>query len=96
MVRGPHVGASEHRYEVRLHPEAARAYRRLHAALRDRITAAVDGLANDPRPPGTPRLAGRDDDRIRIGDYRIVYAIDDRERVVIIARIAHRREVYRR
>jgi mRNA interferase RelE/StbE len=42
------------------------------------------------------RLAGRDDYRVRVGDYRIVYAVDDRERLVLIARIAHRREVYRR
>jgi mRNA interferase RelE/StbE len=41
------------------------------------------------------RLAGQDDFRIRVGDYRIVYAIDDKQRVVIVARIAHRREVYR-
>ena len=42
------------------------------------------------------KLAGRDDFRIRVGDYRIVYAVDDRNRQVIVARIAHRREVYRR
>jgi mRNA interferase RelE/StbE len=42
------------------------------------------------------RLAGREDYRIRVGDYRIVYAVDDVSRVVIIARIAHRRDVYRR
>ena len=42
------------------------------------------------------KLAGRDDYRIRLGDYRVVYAVDDAERLVIVARIAHRREVYRR
>ena len=40
--------------------------------------------------------AGRDDYRIRIGDYRVVYAVDDTKRLVIVARIAHRREVYGR
>jgi mRNA interferase RelE/StbE len=64
--------------------------------LRDRINGAIDGLADDPRPEGAVKLAGRNDFRIRVGDYRIVYAIDDDERLVIIARIAHRREVYRR
>jgi mRNA interferase RelE/StbE len=44
---------------------------------------------------GSVKLAGRDDYRIRVGDYRIVYAVDDKERLVIVARIAHRREVYR-
>jgi mRNA interferase RelE/StbE len=42
------------------------------------------------------KLAGRDDYRIRVGEYRIVYSVADEERVVIVARIAHRREVYRR
>jgi mRNA interferase RelE/StbE len=83
-------------YEIRLHPEAARAFRRLQNPLRARIAAAVDALANDPRPAGTTKLAGRDDYRIRVGDYRVVYAVDDDEHLVLIARIAHRREVYRR
>jgi mRNA interferase RelE/StbE len=58
--------------------------------------AAIDALADDPRPSGCAKLAGRDDYRIRVGDYRVVYAVDDDKRVVLIARIAHRREVYRR
>jgi mRNA interferase RelE/StbE len=58
--------------------------------------AAIDALALDPRPAGAVKLAGRDDYRVRVGDYRIVYAVHDGERVVIIARVAHRREVYRR
>jgi len=83
-------------YEVRLHPEAVRAFRRLRGSVRDRIEAAIDGLATDPRPRGAAKLAGRDDFRIRVGDYRIVYAVDDAVRLVLVARIAHRREVYRR
>jgi len=71
------------------------AYRRLHGRLRDRIAAAIDGLADDPRPGGSVKLAGRNDYRIRVGDYRIVYAVDGDERLVLVARIAHRREVYR-
>lgn len=83
-------------YEIRLHPQAARAFRRLHDPLRSRIAAAIDALGSDPRPAGTSKLAGRDDYRIRVGDHRIVYAVDDSERLVLIARIAHRREIYRR
>lgn len=83
-------------YEVRLHPAAAREYRRLHGALRDRIGDTVDALATEPRPRGVVKLAGRDDYRVRVGDYRVVYAVDDSERLVLVARIAHRREVYRR
>jgi mRNA interferase RelE/StbE len=83
-------------YEIRFHPQAARAFRRLLNPLRDRIAAAIDSLAHDPRPPGTTKLAGRDDYRIRVGDYRVVYAVDEANHLVLIARIAHRREVYRR
>jgi mRNA interferase RelE/StbE len=64
--------------------------------MRERIQAAIDGLATDPRPPGAAKLAGRDDYRIRVGDYRIVYAVDDGAETVLVARIARRREVYRR
>jgi mRNA interferase RelE/StbE len=60
------------------------------------VRAAIDALGFDPRPAGVVKLAGRDDYRVRLGDYRIVYAVDDDERLVIVARVAHRREVYRR
>lgn len=83
-------------YEIRLHPEAARAFRRLQGPMRDRVAAAIDALAAEPRPHGAAKLAGRNDLRIRVGDHRIVYAVDDVARVVLIARIAHRRDVYRR
>ena len=64
--------------------------------MHDRIRAVVDGLATQPRPAGVVKLAGRADYRVRVGEYRVAYAIDDAERLVIVARIAHRREVYRR
>ena len=57
---------------------------------------AIDALAMDPRPPGATKLAGRDNLRARVGDHRIIYAIDDHEALAIVARVAHRREVYRR
>ena len=83
-------------YEIRLVPAAAREFRRLQGSVRDRLQLAIDSLATKPRPVGCAKLAGRDGYRIRVGDYRVVYAVDDTERLVIVARIAHRREVYRR
>lgn len=94
MGGGPGVEAGA--YEVRLVPAAAREFRRLQGSVRDRVGVAIDGLAENPRPVGCAKLAGRDDYRIRVGDYRVVYAVDDADRVVIVARIARRREVYRR
>jgi mRNA interferase RelE/StbE len=91
---GTRVGAGA--YEVRLVPAAAREFRRLQGSVRDRVRLAIDGLSANPRPVGCAKLAGRDDYRIRVGDHRVVYAVDDAERLIMVARIAHRREVYRR
>lgn len=56
----------------------------------------VAALADDPRPPGATRLVGADDLwRIRIGDYRVVYAIEDDHLLVIIVRVAGRGKAYR-
>lgn len=96
MDGGTRIAGRPSAYEIRLHPQAAKAYRRLRGPSRERIRAAIDALAAEPRPYGAQKLAGRDDYRIRVGDYRVVYAVDDRERLVLVARIAHRRDVYRR
>ncbi|HLB13487.1 MAG TPA: type II toxin-antitoxin system RelE/ParE family toxin [Burkholderiales bacterium] len=64
--------------------------------LRQRLVAAIADLADNPRPAGCEKLAGAEDAyRIRQGDYRAVYAIDDSARVVLVVKVGHRREVYR-
>jgi mRNA interferase RelE/StbE len=56
----------------------------------------INELEKDPRPSGVKKLAGTNDAyRVRAGDYRILYTIDDRQKIVTIYRIRHRREVYR-
>jgi mRNA interferase RelE/StbE len=60
-----------------------------------RVLDAIHALADDPRPPGCVKLSNADLWRIRIGSYRVLYAIDDAARMVAIVRVAHRREVYR-
>ena len=77
-------------------PAAAREYRKLPESTKERVRSTIDALAVDPRPRGATKLAGRDDFRVRVGDYRVVYAVDEARDAVIVARIAHRREVYRR
>lgn len=62
----------------------------------ERVTAAIRHLATDPRPPGCKSLRGSEGWRIRIGDFRVIYAIDDDELTVTILGVAHRREAYRR
>ena len=60
-----------------------------------RLVARLERLAINPRPPGCKKLRGGDKEwRIRVGDYRIVYEVDDRVRSIDVTRIAHRREVY--
>ncbi|MEO5333000.1 MAG: type II toxin-antitoxin system RelE/ParE family toxin [Magnetococcus sp. YQC-5] len=69
---------------------------RMDAGIRRRILHAAYLLAHDPRPPGSKKLAGVADTwRIRVGDYRIIYIIEDDRLVVLIVKIGHRREVYR-
>jgi len=83
-------------YEVRFAHSAAKEFRSLSTELKRRVGAAVDGLRENPRPPGVRKLVGHERlYRIRIGRYRIVYEIDDKAQQVRITRIRHRREVYR-
>lgn len=66
------------------------------APTRRRIVDAIQSLAVEPRPSACKKLAGREAAyRLRVGDYRIVYTVNDREIIVEIIRIGHRREVYR-
>jgi mRNA interferase RelE/StbE len=59
------------------------------------VVAKIQGLAGNPRPSGCEKLSGSERYRIRRGDYRILYEIDDSTRTVTVVKIGHRREVYR-
>ena len=83
-------------YRVSLERAAERDLRRLPARLHDRVIATIQALADEPRPSGCRKLTGTDRDwRIRVGDYRVVYEIDDAAEEVCVNRVRHRREVYR-
>ena len=60
-----------------------------------RVRDAIGGLVEDPRPSGCLKLTGRDGWRIRTGNYRVVYEIDDNGQMVTVLHIGHRRDVYR-
>jgi mRNA interferase RelE/StbE len=55
----------------------------------------LQALASEPRPPGSTKLSGSEQYRIRQGDWRAVYEIDDEKKTVVVVKIGHRREVYR-
>jgi len=83
-------------YEIRFKPSAAKELARLPREVQRRVAPAIDALAANARPPGAEKLAGEDAWRIRVGDYRIVYAIEDRVLVILVLHIGNRRDVYRR
>ena len=83
-------------YSVEFAPSAARDFQKLPREVQHRLTRAIDTLGANPRPRGAKKLQGRDDVwRIRAGDYRIIYEIQERRLVVMVVRVAHRREAYR-
>jgi len=79
-------------YHVEIESSAVKALSRIDLADRRRIASKIQGLAANPRPDGAIKLTGADGWRIRVGNYRVVYVIDDTIRVVTVTRIAHRRE----
>jgi mRNA interferase RelE/StbE len=84
------------RYAVSIAPHALRQLRKLDPTARRRVQAAIDLLADGPRPPAARRLVGGAGEwRVRTGDYRIVYDIRDKELIVLVVAVGHRRDVYR-
>lgn len=96
MERGSPIGGPEKRYELLFERRAERDYGRLSGELLRRVSVAIDSLATEPRPKGAAKLAGRGDYRVRVGHWRIVYEIDDSRRRIVVIRVAHRSDVYRR
>ena len=74
---------------------ARKALSALQAMQRTRVSRANQSLGNDPRPQGVTKLSGAELYRIRVGDLRVVYAIDDTIRVVSVTSVGHRRDIYR-
>jgi mRNA interferase RelE/StbE len=83
-------------YAIEIRPRARRALRQLDPPARKAVARVIDVLATDPRPPGARPLTGhRPYLRVRAGDYRVIYAVDDSARMITVAAVGHRREVYR-
>lgn len=82
------------RYRVEVLPRALKALRKVHPQDRLRIQGAIELLAEDPRPPASRQLRGRDGYRVRVGDYRVIYAIEEDVLVVVVVALGHRSDVY--
>ncbi len=81
-------------YEVLIERSAQKQLQKIAAPNFNRIIKAIYDLGNNPRPPGYKKLTGRNGFRIRIGDFRVIYLIEDNVLKVFVIEIGHRREIY--
>lgn len=81
-------------YRIELRPAAVRALRKIHPADKERLQGAIALLGQDPRPPKAIALSGRPGYRVRVGDYRIIYTVQDDVLLVVVVTVGHRRDVY--
>ena len=84
-------------YRVEVKKSAVKEIAALPKRDQRRVVRAIDALADDPRPEGVRKLTGAEDAyRIRVGDYRIIYQIADEVLTVLVVRVGHRKDIYRR
>jgi mRNA interferase RelE/StbE len=84
-------------YRIEVTHAAVRQLRRLDPSARRRVQAAIELLAEHPRPSGAKKLVGGDGEwRVRTGDYRIVYEVHDDVLLILVVAVGHRRDIYQR
>ena len=83
-------------YEIRLSKKANKELQKLSPEIAKRISIAIYKLASNPRAPNARSMVGSSSWRLRIGDYRVVYDIDDEIITVLVIRIGHRKNIYRK
>jgi mRNA interferase RelE/StbE len=82
-------------YAIAILRRAQKELQRLPRADYERVRDAIRALTDEPRPPGCVALTGRDGWRIRVGNYRVIYEINDMQHLVTILHVGHRRDIYR-
>ncbi|MFD4422483.1 type II toxin-antitoxin system RelE/ParE family toxin [Agromyces sp. NPDC058484] len=82
-------------YRIQVLPVAARAIRKLPPEGKRRVQAAIELLAEDPRPPAARKLTARPEWRVRTGDFRVLYRIEDDILTVVVVNAGNRRDIYR-
>ena len=86
----------ERRYRIEFAKPAVKQFQDLPRDAQERIAPHINALAETPRPRGVKKLKGQDDQyRIRVGDYRVIYTIQDERLIVLVIRIADRKDAYR-
>ena len=84
------------RYSILIKPSAVKEIEAIPLKKdRRRIVERIGDLAENPRPPGCEKLSGQDKYRLRQGRYRILYSIEDKDLLVCVVKVAHRKDVYR-
>ena len=82
-------------YYIEFAKPAAKQLKALSPQEQQRIKSKIEALVDSPRPDGVVKLSGEDDlYRIRVGDYRIIYRIQDNQLLILVLKIGHRRDVY--
>lgn len=83
-------------YRIEFVKQAAKQFKALPNQEQQRLKPKIDALVKDPRPSGVVKLSGKDDlYRIRVGNYRIIYNIQDNQLLILVVKIGHRRDIYR-
>jgi mRNA interferase RelE/StbE len=83
-------------YKVEISPSAKRQLATLPRKIQKQLSRRIDSLAINPKPSGIKRLQGNKElFRIRAGDYRVIYTVEDQRLTVLVIKIGHRREIYR-
>jgi mRNA interferase RelE/StbE len=82
-------------YKIVFKPSVSKDLKKIPKNDVQRILSAIRTLANDPRPPQSKKLSGQEVYRLRQGNYRIIYSIEDGQLIISIVRVRHRRDAYR-
>ena len=82
-------------YRVVIHRDAEKEFARLPVGVRKRLQTKILILESHPRPPGSKKLQTSENHRIRAGDYRVIYSIDDAAHRVFVLSVGHRKDIYR-
>jgi len=83
-------------YRIEVLPAAVREIRKLPSEAKRRVQAVIELLSENPRPPAATKLTARPEWRVRTGDYRVLYRIEDDILTIVVVRAGHRRDVYER